>query len=79
MDFMHDVLADGTKIRRLTIVDTFSRESIALELDDGFKSPQVVEALWRAVAQRELPSASTAITAPSSSRCTSTSGHIARA
>jgi putative transposase len=29
MDFMHDVLADGTKIRLLTIVDIFSRESVA--------------------------------------------------
>ena len=55
MDFMHDVLADGTKIRLLTIVDTFSRESIALELDYGFKSPQVVEVLRRAVAQRGAP------------------------
>jgi putative transposase len=55
MDFMHDILADGTKIRLLTIVDTFSRESIALEVDYGFKSPQVVEVLRRAVAQRGAP------------------------
>jgi putative transposase len=55
MDFMHDVLADGTKIRLLTIVDTFSRESIALEVDYGFKSPQVVDVLQRAVAQRGAP------------------------
>jgi len=55
MDFMHDVLADGTKIRLLTIVDIFSRESIALEVDYGFKSPQVVEVLRRAVAQRGAP------------------------
>ncbi len=31
MDFMHDLLDDGTKIRLFTIVDTFSRESLALE------------------------------------------------
>jgi putative transposase len=37
MDFMHDVLADGTKIRLLTIVDSFSRESLALEVGAGFK------------------------------------------
>ena len=55
MDFMHDVLADGTKIRLLTIVDTFSRESVALEVDYGFKSPQVVEVLQRAVARRGAP------------------------
>ncbi len=40
MDFMHDVLADGSKIRLLTIVDIFSRESVALEVDCGFKAPQ---------------------------------------
>lgn len=55
MDFMHDVLADGSKIRLLTIVDMFSRESIALEVDFGFKSPQVVDILRRAVAQRGAP------------------------
>jgi hypothetical protein len=55
MDFMHDVLADGTKIRLLTIVDTFSGESIALEVDYGFKSPQVAEVLRRAVGQRGAP------------------------
>ncbi len=55
MDFMHDILADCTKIRLLTIVDTFSRESVALELDYVFKSPEVVEVLRRAVAQRGAP------------------------
>jgi len=39
MDFMHDVLADGTKIRLLTIVDIFSRESVAVEVDYSFKAP----------------------------------------
>ncbi len=47
MDFMHGVLADGSKIRLLTIVDMFSRENVALEVDFGFKSPQVTEVLRR--------------------------------
>jgi putative transposase len=55
MDFMHDVLADGRKIRLLTIVDVFSRESVALEVDFGFKSPQVVDVLRSAVKAREVP------------------------
>jgi putative transposase len=55
MDFMHDVLADGSKIRLLTIVDMFSRESVALEVDFGFKSPQVVDILRRVAAQRGTP------------------------
>ena len=79
MDFMHDVLADGTKIRLFTIVDIFSRESVALELDYGFKSPQVVEVLRRRLHSAERPNASSATTGPSSSLCTSTSGHIGRA
>jgi putative transposase len=56
MDFMHDVLADGTKIRLLTVVDTFSRESLALEVGCGFSSAQVVEVLRRIVCQRGKPS-----------------------
>ena len=55
MDFMHDVLADGTKIRLLTIVDIFSRESVALEADFGFKAPQVVDVLRRVSAERGKP------------------------
>ncbi|MGI8737377.1 MAG: IS3 family transposase [Candidatus Eremiobacter antarcticus] len=55
MDFMHDVLADGTKIRLLIIVDNFSRESLALEADYGFKSTQVVEVLRRLITGRGLP------------------------
>ena len=55
MDFMHDVLADGTKIRLLTIVDIFSRESVALEVYFGFKAPQVVDVLYRVAAERRKP------------------------
>jgi putative transposase len=55
MDFMHDVLADGSKIRLLTIVDIFSRESVAVEVDYGFKAPQVVEVLRRVCAERGTP------------------------
>jgi putative transposase len=55
MDFMHDVLADGTKIRLLTIVDIFSRESVALEADYGFKAPQVVDVLRRVSTERGTP------------------------
>jgi putative transposase len=52
MDFKHDVLADGTKIRVLTIVDIFSRERVALEVDCSFKAPQVVDVLRRVSAER---------------------------
>ena len=55
MDFMHDVLSDGSKIRLLTIVDTYNRESVALEVDFSFRSPQVVAVLRQAVADRGAP------------------------
>jgi putative transposase len=55
MDFMHDMLADGTKVRLLTIVDSFSRESVALEVGFGFKSTEVVDVLRRKVAERGAP------------------------
>jgi putative transposase len=55
MDFMHDVLSDGSKIRLLTIVDTYSRESVALEVDFSFKSPQVVDVLRCATGVRGTP------------------------
>jgi len=55
MDFMADVLADGRRIRVLTVVDNFSRENVALEADFGFRSWQVVEVLRRAAAERGAP------------------------
>lgn len=45
MDFMADNLADGRKIRLLTIVDNFSRECLALEVAWGFKGIDVAEVL----------------------------------
>jgi transposase InsO family protein len=45
----------GRKIRLLTIVDVFSRESVAPEVDFGFKSPQVVDVLRSAVKARGVP------------------------
>lgn len=55
MDFMHDLLDEGSKVRLLTIVDTFSRESLALEAGFGFKSTEVVEVLRRLVGERGAP------------------------
>lgn len=55
MDFMHDELADGAKIWLLTILDIFSRESVALDFDYRFKAPQVVDVLKRVFAERGKP------------------------
>ncbi len=55
MDFMADNLADGQKIRLLTIVDNFSRECLALDVAAGFKGTDVAQVLTRIVGDRGKP------------------------
>jgi putative transposase len=55
MDFVHDQLARGTKIRVLTIVDTFSRFSPAVEPRFRFRGSDVVETLERVGREYGLP------------------------
>jgi len=47
MDFMSDSLVDGYKFRLLTIVDSFSRVSPAVEVDFSITGQRVVEVLER--------------------------------
>jgi integrase-like protein len=47
MDFVHDQLFDGRKIRVLTVVDTFTRLSPAIEVRQQFRGADVVEVLER--------------------------------
>ena len=55
MDFVHDQLATGTKLRVLTIVDTFSRFSPAIEPRFNFRGADVVEVLERVGREVGLP------------------------
>jgi putative transposase len=55
MDFVHDQLATGRKLRVLTIVDTFSRYSPALEPRFTFRGADVVEVLERVGRQGGFP------------------------
>jgi putative transposase len=48
MDFVHDQLFDGRKIRCLTIVDTFSRLSPAIDVRQGYRGADVVTTLEKA-------------------------------
>jgi putative transposase len=45
MDFMHDVLADGRRIRVFTLVDVFTRECVALEAASRFRGTDVARLL----------------------------------
>ncbi len=55
MDFVHDALASGRKIRGLTIVDIFTRESPAIEIDYSLSGFKVICVLERLKANGDLP------------------------
>jgi putative transposase len=57
MDFVHDQLATGTKLRVLTIIDTFSRFSPAIEPRFNFRGADVVEVPERVGREVGLPAA----------------------
>ena len=45
LDFVHDAIAAGRTIRVLSVVDAFTRECLALEVDTGFASRRVTRVL----------------------------------
>jgi len=55
MDFMSDQLADGRKIRTFNVVDDFSRECLAVEVDTSLWGALVTRVLDRLVAERGRP------------------------
>lgn len=55
MDFVHDRLRNGRRIRILTVVDDGTRESIAVEADFGFSGQRVTYVLDAVGAVRGLP------------------------
>ena len=55
MDFVHDQLFSGRKIRALTIVDKYSRESPHIEVDFSLNGERVVKALNYVKSRRGLP------------------------
>lgn len=55
MDFLSDQLADGRVFRVLAIMDVYSRESLALEVDTSITGKRVSRVLDRLKAQRGLP------------------------
>jgi putative transposase len=57
MDFMRDTLSDGRKFRTLNIVDDFSRENPAIEVDTSLPGKRVVRVLEWLREVRGLPEA----------------------
>jgi len=55
MDFVADALFDGRRLRTLTIVDNYTRECLAIEVNGSLKGEDVVAALTRLSLHRPLP------------------------
>jgi len=55
MDFVSDALFDGRRIRALTVVDDYSRESLAIEIGHIITGEQVVTVMNRLSAMRGAP------------------------
>lgn len=55
LDFASDASANGRRIRLLAVVDTCTREVLALEVDTSHPAAQMVRVLDRVVAERGAP------------------------
>ena len=55
LDFVTDALAWGRRIRLLTVLDTFTREALAIEVDTSLPGERVVQVLARVVGERGAP------------------------
>lgn len=57
MDFVSDALASGRRVKALTIVDDFTKESIDIALEHGISGQQVTRILDQAIYFRGAPKA----------------------
>jgi putative transposase len=55
LDFLHDTVASGRTIRLLSVLDVFTREALALEVDTSLAGSKVVRVLDRLADERPLP------------------------
>lgn len=55
MDFVSDALYDGRRLRALTVVDNYTRECLAIEVNQGIDGGQVVGVLGRITMARRTP------------------------
>ena len=55
MDFVSDALSEGRVIRTLNVVDVFTREGLAIEVDFSLPSLRVVRVLEGLIQRRGLP------------------------
>ena len=51
----YELVDDGDEIRALTVVDAFTREALAIDVDQGIKGEQVVQTMARIAMARGAP------------------------
>jgi putative transposase len=54
-DFVHDACANGQKLKCLTVIDEFTKESLAIDVAGSIRSRQVIEVLSRLVSLHGSP------------------------
>ena len=64
MDFVSDTLFNGRRIRALAIIDLYTRESLAIEVDHNLPGQRVVRRLDRLIEQKGIPEAITTDNGP---------------
>ena len=57
LDFVHDAAESGRKFRALSVVDPYTRECLALEVDTSMGSRRVTRVLEGIIAERGVPQA----------------------
>jgi putative transposase len=55
LDFISDALANGRGVRALTVLDDFTKESPAIEVDFSLAAPRVTRVLDAVIDERETP------------------------
>jgi putative transposase len=55
LDFQHDATTDGRELKFLNIVDEFTREALAIEVERTIDADETVETLKRLVVERGAP------------------------
>jgi len=56
LDFVSDAFSNGRALKALTMVDCYTRECPAIEVEAGISSRQVTRSLERVIAERGVPS-----------------------
>lgn len=54
-DFVHDMCANGQKLKCLTVVDEYTRECLAIDVKPSIRSFQVIEVLSRLMIEKGMP------------------------